>query len=99
MSRPKSSTAVVSQQAETRLMSWSTRITTAPISDRDAPDDVAEVLGLVVGQAGGGLVEQHEPGLADDGPGHLDEAALAGAERADRLVAHGARARRRRGRR
>ncbi len=30
ISLPKSSTAVVSQQAETRLMSWSTRITSAP---------------------------------------------------------------------
>ena len=86
MSRPKSSTAVVAQHADTRLMSWSTRITSAPVSLGDPPDDGGEVLGLLVGQAGGRLVEQHEPRLADDRPGDLDEAALAGAERADRLV-------------
>ena len=48
----------------------------------DAPDDMAEVLGLLVGQAGRGLVEEHEPGRADDGAGDLDEPPLAGAERA-----------------
>ena len=45
-----------------------------------------EVLGLLVGQARGGLVEQDEPRAPDDGPRDLDEAALAGAERADRHV-------------
>ncbi len=49
----------------------------------DAADDLAESLRLLLGKTGGGLVEQHETGRADDGPGHLDEAALSGAERAD----------------
>ena len=83
MSLPKSSTAVTWQHADTRLMSWSTRITSAPVCSGIAADDAPEVLGLLVGQAGGGLVEQDEPRLADDRARDLDEAALAGAERAD----------------
>ena len=67
-------------------MSWSTSTTSAPVSTGDPPDDAGEVLGLLVGQPGGGLVEQHDPGLTDDGSGHLDETALPGAEHADLLA-------------
>ena len=75
---PKSSTAVVAQQADTRLMSWSTRIDErAGLARGSAWITSAEVLGLLVGQPGGRLVEQHQPGLPDDGPGHLDEPPLA----------------------
>src|SRR3954452_5700915 len=49
----------------------------------DAADDSAEMRGLLVGQAGGGLVEQHEARLADDRPRDLDEPSLAGAEGRD----------------
>jgi hypothetical protein len=48
----------------------------------DAPDDAAEVLGLLVGQARGRLVEEHDARLADDRPGDLDQPALARAEAA-----------------
>src|SRR4051794_637314 len=49
----------------------------------DRADHAPEVLGLLVGQPGGGLVEQHEPRRADDRPRDLDEAPLARAERRD----------------
>ena len=46
-------------------------------------DNGGQVRGLLVGQPGGGLVEQDQPGLAGDRAGDLDEPPLAGAERAD----------------
>ena len=87
--RPKSSTAVVSQHADTRLMSWSTRITRPPVSAGIRRTSSPRWAGLLVGEAGRGLVEQDEPGVADDRPGHLDEATLAGAESADESVGFG----------
>ena len=46
----------------------------------DPADQLAEVGGLLVGQPGRRLVEQHQPRLADHGPGDLDEPPLAGTE-------------------
>ena len=99
MTRPKSSTATWLHVADTSSMSWSTSTTIAPGALGDLPDDVAEHAGLVVGQPGGGLVEQHEPRFADDGAGDLDQAALGGAERADLVDGSSGRARRTRRRR
>ena len=83
MSLPKSSTAVSSQHADTRLMSWSTRITSAPMCSGMLRITRPEMLGLLVGQPGGGLVEQDDARLADDRAGDLHQAALARAERPD----------------
>ena len=47
---------------------------------RDPPDQRGEVVGLLLGEAGGRLVEQHEPRRPDDGAGDLDETTLGGAE-------------------
>src|SRR3984957_2623442 len=46
-------------------------------------DHRGEVLGLLVGQARRRLVEQDQPGLAGDRAGDLNQAALAGGQRAD----------------
>ena len=53
----------------------------------DAADHLAEPLRLFLRKARRGLVEQHEPRRADDGTGHLDEAALGGAKGSDFLLA------------
>ena len=94
ISLPKSSTAVISQHADTRLMSWSTRITSAPMRSGIAPDDLAELLRLLVREPGRRLVEQHDTRLADDRSRHLDEASLASAEPADLLARQSPRGRR-----
>ena len=83
ISLPKSSTAVVAQHAWTRLMSWSTRITSAPNSLGDPLDHAGHVLGLLVREPGGRLVEQHDARRADDRARDLDEAPVARAEPAD----------------
>ena len=86
ISLPKSSTAVVAQQADTRLMSWSTRITSAPVSSGIRWITPARALGLLVGQAGGRLVQEYEARGAHDGPSHLDETTLGGTEGAHLVV-------------
>ena len=60
-------------------MSWSTRITSAPDVLRDLLDHLPELLRLLVREPRGRLVQQHDPGLADDGPRELDEAPRTGA--------------------
>ena len=67
-------------------MSWSTSITSAPERSGIRPDHLAEVLRLLVGEPGGGLVEQHDPRAPDHGPRDLDEPALARAEPPDLRV-------------
>ena len=53
---------------------------------RNSPDHLAQVLGLLIGQPGGGLVEQHQLRPSDDGAGDLDQPALTGPERAHRGI-------------
>ena len=43
----------------------------------DLADHLAHVRGLLVGEPGGRLVEQHQPRASDDRPGELDQTALA----------------------
>ena len=83
ISLPKSSTAVVAQHAWTRLMSWSTRITSAPNCSGIFWITPLRCSVSSSGQPGGRLVEQHDLGRADDGARDLDEAPVAGAEPAD----------------
>ncbi len=64
-------------------MSWSTRIDECAELLGDSLDHAAQVLGLLVGQACGRLVQQHDLGRADDGARDLDEPAVARAEAAD----------------
>jgi hypothetical protein len=49
----------------------------------DPLDGAAQLLGLLVGKTRSRFVEQHDARSADDGAGDLDEASLAGTERAD----------------
>ncbi len=49
----------------------------------DPRDHVPEVRRLLVGQAGGRLVEQHHARLTDERAGDLDQPAIARAERPD----------------
>src|SRR5882724_10054495 len=71
MSLPKSSTAVSSQHADTRLMSWSTRITSAPMCS-----GIERITRLRCSVSSSGRP-------ADDGARDLDQAALARAQAAD----------------
>jgi hypothetical protein len=95
---PKSSTAVVCSTAgdQAHVVVDEDRQGAGVLGD--PADHLGEVLGLLVGQAGGRLVEQDQPGPADDRAGDLDQAALAGAERADLGVRDRASSRRTRSR-
>ncbi len=83
ISLPKSSTAVVVQHACTRLMSWSTRITSAP--NRSGILWITPVMCSVSssGSPAAGSSSSTTRGRADDGPGDLDEAPVARAEPTD----------------
>ena len=52
----------------------------------EAPQQHRHVLGLVLGEARGGLVEQEHLGVEGEGPGQLDEAGRAGGQRAHHEV-------------
>ncbi len=69
-------------------MSWSTRITRAPKRSGIARDETAQVLGLVVGKAGGRLVQQDNPRVAGDRARHFDQPPLACAQHSDLVVRH-----------
>ena len=64
-------------------MSWSTRMTWAPICSGMLRMTSPSRCVSSSGSPAAGSSSKHETGRADDGPGHLDEAALSGAERAD----------------
>ena len=83
ISLPKSSTAVVSQQAETRLMSWSTRITSAPNCSGIFWITAPRCSVSSSGSPAAGSSSSTTRGLADHRARDLDEAPLARAEPAD----------------
>ena len=83
ISLPKSSTAVVVQHAWTRLMSWSTRITSAP--NRSGIPWITPPMCSVSssGSPAAGSSSSTTLRRADDGARDLDEAPIARAEPAD----------------
>ena len=86
ISLPKSSTAVVvaAGRHEAHVVVDEDHERSEALGD--PPDDAAHVPGLLVGQPRGRLVEQHDARLADDGPGELDEPAVARVELPDPRV-------------
>ena len=94
ISLPKSSTAVVSQQAGDEAHVVVDEDHERAELLRDPLDHLAEALCLLVGKPGRRLVEQHHAGLPDDGAGDLHEPALARAEPADPGLRRARRARR-----
>ena len=80
---PKSSTAVTSQHADTRLMSWSTRIVIAPVCSGILRITSPMWPVSSSGSPAAGSSSRTSRGRPDDRSGELDQAALGRAERAD----------------
>ena len=81
MMRPRSSTWTRPHERMTRPMSWSTSRTDTPWAGQ-AADDLAERRGLVGVEAGGRLVEQHEPRPRGEGAPEVDQPLPAVGQRA-----------------